>query len=203
MSAYVVGITGGIATGKTNVTDALKHAGAQVVDADEISRALTREGGSALPAILAAFGESVFADANPAHLVLDRKKLGALVFSHAGKKAQLESILHPRIIDACRREILASPQAVVFLSAPLLYECGMESMCHEVWCTYIPPCEQLQRLMHRDQSTRQDALARMHSQMPAEEKKNRSDLVIHTGGSREESARQALHAYQRLLQRLK
>lgn len=203
MRKYVVGITGGIATGKTNVTDALRHAGAIVIDADEISRSLTQEGGSALPVLLQHFGKAVFACADPAHLVLDRKALGKLIFSDTQKKALLEQLLHPLIIGETKFQLDRIPNGVVFVSAPLLFECGMEKMCDEVWCTYIPPEEQLNRLMQRDHLSREDALARIQSQMSAEEKKDKSTLVINTSGTREESAAQARLALSALQDRLK
>ena len=201
MRKYVVGITGGIATGKTNVTDTLKKAGAHVVDADEVSRALTKDGGTALESIRAHFGDGVFSQTAPV-LKLDRKKLGSVIFTDAEKKQLLESLLHPLIIGCCRQEVLSSPDPIVFLSAPLLYECGMEKMCDEVWCTYLPEDMQLARLMERDRSTEEEARMRMQSQMPAREKRDRAQFIILTQGTREESAEKALRAYSELKQRI-
>ncbi len=177
----VIGITGGIASGKTNLTDALLEAGENVIDADVISRRLTADGGEALPAVRAAFGDGVFHGAS-----LDRKALGRIVFASGEKREQLESILHPMI----KRAILKAVQqakGVVFLSAPLLYECGLESICDRVWCAYIPREEQLRRLMARDSLSMEEAALRLESQMPPEEKAKRADLVIPTDGTIEES----------------
>ena len=201
MRKYIVGITGGIATGKTNVTDALRNAGAHVVDADEISRSLTKDNGEALPDIYQLFGEKVFVSVQP-DMILDRKALGNIIFSDADKKAQLEKLLHPWIIRRCQEEMHSSPHPIVFLSAPLLYECGMEKLCDEVWCTYLPEDMQIARLMNRDQISEQDARARMNSQMPAGEKRDRAQLVIDTRFTREESAQQALQAFRALKERI-
>ena len=196
MTRYVVGVTGGIASGKTNITDALKAIGAHVIDADEISRSLTVPGGKALPLIRKAFGDQVFSGEN-----LDRKRLGQLIFSDAGKRETLNALMHPMILKETW-EAVERQEGIVFVSAPLLYELGMEKKCHEVWCTYIPHEEQVTRLMHRDQISAVDAEKNIASQMPAEEKMRRANLVINTLGTKEESARLALQAYQRLQEKL-
>ena len=196
MTRYVVGVTGGIASGKTNITDALKAIGAHVIDADEISRSLTVPGGKALPLIRKAFGDQVFSGEN-----LDRKMLGQLIFSDAGKREALNALMHPMILKETW-EAVERQEGIVFVSAPLLYELGMEKECHEVWCTYIPHEEQVTRLMHRDQISALDAEKKIASQMPAEEKMRRANLVINTLGTKEESARLALRAYQRLQEKL-
>ena len=120
MNRYVIGITGGIACGKTNLTDALTSLGAAVIDADEVSRALTAPGGEALAPIRAAFGDGVFREGK-----LDRRALGGIVFSDPDKKKKLEDILHPMIRDRISF-LLDKSEGIVFLSAPLLFECGYE-----------------------------------------------------------------------------
>ena len=199
MSAYVVGITGSIATGKTNVTDALIKHGACVVDADVISRDLTKKSRLALFRILLCFGPGVFSSLNPLHPALNRKKLGEQVFSAEQKRLRLNRITHPMILRRCRRALKRAHAPVVFLSAPLLFECGMEKMCHEIWCTYVSEDEQLRRLTAREGITAQDALLRIRSQMPALKKAQKAHFVIDTSGTRDESARQALDRYQDLL----
>lgn len=197
MSAYIVGITGGIACGKTNLTDALRRAGADVVDADEISRALTAAGGRALPGIRALFGDGVFVGDT-----LDRRALGKIVFSDDAQRKKLESLLHPLIFDEMER-FAAGREGAVFWSAPLLYECGMDKKCREVWCAYVPRKEQLLRLRTRDGLSRREALARMDSQWPALKKARLADRVIRTDGTCEESAQQVLALYRALEERLR
>ena len=193
MSVLIVGITGGIACGKTNLTDALLGAGVRVVDADEVSRALTAPGGKGLPALREAFGDGVF-DGE----ALNRRALGEMVFADPEKKTRLNACLHPLILAECRRLIDGTGEGVVFLSAPLLYECGMDAWCDRVWCAYVPQKEQLRRLMARDRLTRGAALRRIRSQMPALEKARRSQAVIRTDGSPAQSAEKVLALYRAL-----
>ena len=190
---YVIGLTGGIASGKSNLSAALHALGAEVIDADRISRALTAPGGPALPAIRAAFGNSFFHGEE-----LDRKALGRLVFSDPEALNRLNGLTHPLILQEIRERLRALEQAgvpVCVLDAPLLYEAGLDSLCDTVWCAWLPKEQQIRRLRERDGLTRKEAKRRIASQMPPREKKRRSDLVIDTRGSREESAAQAEKAY--------
>ena len=193
----IIGITGGIACGKSNLTGALKKAGAHVIDADEISRNLTADGGKALQEIRSAFGNAVFDGEK-----LNRRALADLIFTDEEKRKQLNGILHPLVFQEISRQMkLAreSKEKVVFLDIPLLYETGAERLCDAVWCAYIPGEEQITRLMLRDGITREKALDKIHSQMSALDKKNRADKVIDTSGTPEESARIVLQLYHDLL----
>ncbi len=175
---YVIGLTGGIACGKTHVAGALRGLGVPVLDADVISRALTAEGGEALPQIREKFGERVFDGER-----LDRRALGEIVFADAQARAALEDIIHPLVIERMRRETQEGSARIVGWDVPLLYECGMDRLCDEVWCVHVPPREQLRRLMRRDGLTRAQAMARIDSQQPLAEKKQRADHLIDTAGS--------------------
>ena len=196
MSAYVIGLTGGISTGKSNLSSALKRAGAKVIDADEISRSLTAPGGDALPLIRQAFGNRVFEGEN-----LDRRALGELVFGNPEKRQILNGIVHPMVFEKTRAEIAASEEPVI-LDVPLLFECGMDEWCDEIWCAYVPQKIQAKRLMARDGLSYRQAMNRIHSQMPTLEKAKRADRVIRTTGSREESAQIVLSLWQETLQKL-
>lgn len=182
MSRYVIGLTGGIACGKTNLSNALRAHGVPVVDADQISRALTAEGGEALPALRAAFGDGVFDGEK-----LDRAALAKVVFSDEKKRETLNRILHPLIFAQMRRQIDACDGPVV-LDVPLLFETGLDGWCDEVWCAYVPQKEQVKRLVKREHISQREALRRIHSQMPTREKAKRSRRVIRTVGSKEDSA---------------
>lgn len=172
---YIVGLTGGIACGKSHVARFLRDLGVPVIDADAISRSLTAEGGEALPAIRAAFGDGVFSGET-----LDRRALGEVVFGDAEKRKKLEDILHPLIIARMQRETEASGRPIVGWDVPLLYETGIDARCGEVWCVYITASEQLRRVMRRDRLTENQAKARIKSQMPMEEKKTRAAHLINT-----------------------
>lgn len=197
MSA-VIGLTGGIATGKSHLSDVLRAEGARVVDADRISRALTAPGGPALLLIRQAFGDGVF-DGD----ILNRRALGARVFADPAELARLNGLLHPMIGQEIRRQLeeaSAQGEAVVFLDAPLLYEAGLDKLCGEVWCAWIPRKTQLMRLMARDGLSRREALQRMNSQMSAWEKRRRADRWIDTRGTMEESADQVRRLYRQMLE---
>ena len=172
---YIVGLTGGIACGKSHVARFLRDLGVPVIDADALSHALTAPGGEALPAIRAAFGEGVF-DGE----VLDRRALGEAVFADAEKRKKLEEILHPLIIARMRQATRESGAAIVGWDVPLLYETGMDRECGEVWCVYITPEEQKKRVMRRDGLNGEQARSRIASQMPLSEKKARAAHTINT-----------------------
>ena len=175
---YVLGLTGGIACGKSYVARLLRQRGIPVLDADAISHSLTADHGEALPAIRAAFGDRVFdGDA------LNRRALGNLVFSDAAARRQLEEILHPMIIGRMQRETENADAALVAWDVPLLYETGMDAQCDEVWCVSVPPGMQVRRVMRRDGLSRTQAVQRMQSQMPLAEKRRRADHVIDTSGN--------------------
>ena len=179
---YVVGITGGIASGKTAATDFLEEQGALVLDADVESRALTAENGEALPMIREKFGDGVFNEDG----TLNRRALGEIMFASEEQRHALEGILHPMIQHRIVQRIRQAGQNGVpflFLSVPLLFETGMDALCDETWCLTLDPDEQLARLMERDGLTRSEAEARIASQMPLEEKERRASLIIRTNRS--------------------
>lgn len=193
MKGRVIGLTGGIACGKTNLSNALRAHGVRVIDADEISRALTAEGGAALPAIRAAFGDEVFSGG-----ALDRRALGQMVFGDEEKLRRLNDILHPMIFEAMRREMEAAQGEHVVLDVPLLYETGLDAWCDEVWCAWTPQKDQLRRLMKRDGLTRKEALRRIRTQLSPREKARRAKQVIRTDGSKETSASIVLSLWQQI-----
>ena len=195
---YIVGLTGGIACGKSHVSRELRALGVPVMDADAISHGLTAPGGAALPAIQEAFGEGVFEGET-----LNRKALGALVFSDDEKRRQLEGILHPLILQTMLQETAASSAPIVAWDVPLLFETGLDQQCDEVWCVYITPGEQLRRVMRRDHLSQQAAQARIDSQMSMEEKKNRATHRISTMGARADTRRHVRGLLRDLQRRLK
>ena len=198
---YVIGLTGGISTGKTNISAALKEIGAYVADADEISHALTAKNGAALPAIRKAFGDKVF-DGD----TLNRRALGSIIFSDEQSRETLNNILHPMIFERIKEDIRHAEQKgfpAVILDVPLLYETGYDKICHEIWVSYVPQKEQLKRLCERDGITQKQALQKIRSQMPAIEKKRRADRVINTSGTLEESAAIAQKMYRETLEKIK
>ena len=178
----VLGLTGGIACGKSNISQTLAELGAVIVDGDLLSRELTAPGGAALPAIRDAFGDGVFHPDG----TLNRRALGAVVFADDAARAQLDGLMQPMLRELILRRIeeaRSSGAAVCVLDMPLLYEKELDVLCDRVWCAYIPRATQLERLMQRDGFTLEEAEMRLNSQLPAEEKAARADVVIDTSGS--------------------
>ena len=195
MSKYVIGLTGGIACGKSNISRSLKAAGVPVIDADEISRNLTAAGGPALPAIREKWGEKVFDGEE-----LNRRALSDIVFSDPAAREALNAIIHPLVLSEIHRK-MDETEGPVVMDVPLLYEVGMDSWCDEIWCAYAPQKEQVRRVRKRGQITYAEALRRIHSQMPVMEKRRRADHMIRTTGTKEESGRMALALWRDALAR--
>ena len=143
MSKYVIGLTGGIACGKSNISRSLKAAGVPVIDADEISRNLTASEGPALPAIRARFGDQVFDGEE-----LNRRTLSDIVFSDPAARDDLNAIIHPMVLREIHRQMEETDGPVV-MDVPLLYEVGMDAWCQEIWCAYAPQKEQVRRVRKR------------------------------------------------------
>ena len=177
----IIGLTGGIACGKSTISLTLAELGAVIIDGDVLSRKLTAANGAALPAIRAAFGDGVFHPDG----TLNRRALGAVVFADDAARNRLDAIMQPMLREMILHGIedaRSSGAAACVLDMPLLYEKDLDSLCDQVWCAYIPQSIQLQRLMERDGFTLEEAEARLRSQLPAKEKAARADVVIDTSG---------------------
>ena len=176
---YVIGLTGGIGSGKSEAARYLKELGAAHLDADEISRALTGPDGAALPEIRRVFGDAAF-DADGA---LDRASLGRLVFGNEPARRALEGIIHPLVQREMLERMDAAAQAgtdVVILDVPLLFETGMDALCDETWALYVEREAQIARVVARDGLTPEEAEARIDSQLSAEERNARATHAINT-----------------------
>jgi len=204
---YIVGLTGGIATGKSTVSNYLRHLGARVIDADEVAHQVTLPGAEGFSKLVEAFGTDVV---NPDGS-LNRKKLGQIVFNNEEALSVLNAIVHPLVISQIRSmiEILArdsegsGQSPCVILDVPLLFETGLDRMCNEVWVVAVGPDTQIKRLMERDGYTREEALSRIRAQMPLEEKIRRAGKVIDNSGSRRATRKQVRDLFLGLERRLK
>lgn len=182
----VIGLTGGIASGKSSVADFFSGHGVPVIDADQLSREAVMPGSDGLRDIVSRFGSGLLA----ADGTLDRKRLGTLVFGDADKRRQLEAILHPAIKRLAEERIAAAAAAgaqVVMYMAPLLIEAGATDRVDEVWVVTVRPEIQLERLMKRDGISRQEAQRIIDSQMPLAEKERHGRLVIDNSGTPRET----------------
>ena len=182
-----IGLTGSIACGKSAVSQYLRELGYFVADADAISRSLTAPGGRALPLLREAFGDGIF-DGD----VLNRRRLGDIVFGDADRRAQLNAILHPLILSTFQAELEAhdAPDALVFGDVPLLYECNMAQMFDRIMVVSAPRETQIARLLARDGLSREDAERRIDAQMPLAQKCALADAVIDTDGPMENTRAQ-------------
>jgi len=185
-----IGLTGGIATGKSTVASMLQRKGAPLVDADVIAREVVEPGSPVLGRVAERFGSDILlADGS-----LNRKKLGAIVFADPTQRKALESLLHPPI-RALMKERMALlerqyPDKPVIVDVPLLYESGLEAMFDAVMVVYVPAELQRERLKQRDGLTEEQAEQRLAAQLPIEEKRRRADFVIDNAGTLEETLRQ-------------
>ncbi|MFB9278055.1 dephospho-CoA kinase [Cohnella cellulosilytica] len=185
-----IGLTGGIATGKSTVAKLLTERGALLIDLDKIAREVVEPGQPALLAIAERFGQAVLQPDGS----LDRKRLGSIVFADSAERKALEAITHPAI-RAVMKERMArgeteEPDRLVVVDVPLLYESKLESYFHRVMVVYAPRETQLDRLIERDGLSREEAEQRLAAQMDIEEKKRRADVLIDNGGTPEETNRQ-------------
>ncbi|MDH4164506.1 MAG: dephospho-CoA kinase [Nitrospirota bacterium] len=194
----LVGLTGGIASGKSIVTHMLRELGAHVIDADKIVHELLAPGQDANREVIEHFGQEVRLSDG----AIDRRKLGDIVFSDPDKRAWLNKCIHPRVYQAyharARHIIERDPSAIVVLDAALLIETGYHKKMDRVIVVYAAPQDQLTRLMMRDHFTEEHALARIRSQMPLEEKRAVADYVIDNQGTREETEVQVRALFERL-----
>jgi dephospho-CoA kinase len=195
----LVGLTGGIATGKSTVSAMFAHLGAKVVDADLLAREVVMPGQPAHGQIVDEFGAEVLqADGQ-----LDRKRLGAIVFADAAKRRRLEQITHPAI-RARQQRILSvyeeeAFEGVVIWDVALLIETGGVKGMDKVVVVAADPATELARLMARDGLSEDEASRRIASQMPVAEKAKLADYVIDNAGARAETERRVREVYRALL----
>ncbi|KAF8195120.1 dephospho-CoA kinase-domain-containing protein [Pholiota molesta] len=181
----VVGLTGGIATGKSTVSALLKASHVPVVDADVIARQVVEPGTPALAKIRKEFGDEVlFPDGS-----LDRKKLGSVIFADETKRKKLNQIVHPAVRKQMLWQVLKlwiTGNKYCIMDVPLLIEGGLWEWVGKVVLVYCSDELQLQRLMQRDGSSKEDASSRLNSQLPITEKVAYADVVIDNSGSKQE-----------------
>lgn len=215
--ATVVGLTGGIATGKSTVSTLFRAHGVPIIDADVLARAVVEPGTPALAAIVRAFGAGVLTPDG----ALDRPALGRIVFADEAKRKTLNAIVHPAVRRAMFWAVLRHwwrGERVCVLDVPLLIEGGLWKWVGRVvvvyWCVHLLPPSgvlvrstfssgssaeiQLQRLMKRDSSSREDASARLNAQLPIAEKIQYADIVLDNSGSPQDLERQVEQLVQRL-----
>jgi dephospho-CoA kinase len=187
-----VGLTGGIASGKSTVARILVGKGARLIDFDELSHAIEETEKPVWKQIVRHFGEGIL----QADRTIDRRKLGDIVFADREKLDLLNRLVHPAVFQEWHRRIeeirTKQPNAIVLSDIPLLIEAGMKPMVDLILLVYVPPEEQIVRLIARNGYSRKDAEKRIASQMPIGEKLPHADLVVRNDGS-QETTRKALN----------
>ncbi|MGB1621968.1 MAG: dephospho-CoA kinase [Synechococcus sp.] len=177
-----IGLTGGIASGKSSVGKLLAARGWPVLDADQLARDVLSAGSSATAAVLARH-PGVRLDGNS----IDRAALGHIVFHDATERAWLNGLIHPEVRRRFERDLEHHAMATtVVLMIPLLFEAGLTDLCSEIWLVDCDEQQQLERLMRRNQLSREDAEARMAAQWPLSRKRPLADVVINNRGEPED-----------------
>lgn len=196
----IAGLTGSIATGKSTVSGMLRQLGAVIVDADRIVRDLQRPGEPAWREIVEFFGEEILLPTRE----LDRAKLGGLVFGNEELRAALNGIVHPLVRMERDKQteaaFQANPQAVVIWDVPLLIETGIYREVEKTIVVYVDAETQLERLLKRDELTREQAEQRMAAQMSIEDKRAYADYLIDNRGSLADTEEQVRTVWQQLCQ---
>ena len=192
----IIGLTGGIASGKTTVTRILERLGAAVVDADQLAREAVMPGTAGHRAIVETFGAGILLPDG----AIDRKALGRLIFADPAARRKLEAITHPAIASLAEQRLATLRERgakVAFYVAPLLIEAGVSGRVDEIWVVYVDRETQLARLIARDGITRKEAEQRLAAQMPMEEKAARGTVVIDNRGGPGELERRVVTLWER------
>jgi dephospho-CoA kinase len=190
----VLGVTGGIASGKSVVADMLGDLGAVVVSADGLSREIVAPGSQVLDRLVEAFGSRILSFDG----TLDRDYLGELVFSDDGARQRLNAITHPAIAELAETrlaELRRQKVPLVVYEAPLLFEAGAESRVDQVLVVIVDPDQQLERLSARDEISRTSAVERVATQWPQARKLAQADFVIDNSSTLEETRCQVESLY--------
>ena len=197
-SSKYFGLTGGIACGKSTVAGFLADLGAHVIDADRIAHEALRPSGPVFEAVVQSFGREILDEAG----VIDRRKLGAIVFAEPQKLYKLNAITHPAII--ARIDKMAAdfrqqdPRGVIVVEAALIFEAETSAIFRKIIVAWCRPEQQLERLVSRPGFSREQAERRIAAQMHVDEKRRRADFVIDCSGTLEKTRAQVSSIYPKL-----
>jgi len=195
----LLGLSGGIASGKSTVSDMLEKLGAPLIDFDHLARVVVEPGRPAHAGIVAYFGRQVLCEDG----TLDRKKLSSIVFGDLEKRKKLENFTHPAIFDEFFKAVAAiiaqRPEAVIQVSVPLLFELNLSFLFDKLMVVYVPPEIQVQRLTKRDGISAGEARNILNAQLPIDEKKGYADFVIDNSGDLDKTRAQVEAAWAALV----
>ncbi len=189
----VIGLTGGIAAGKSTVSEVLRAAGAAIIDADTVGHEAYQPGTATHADLVAAFGDGIVAETGE----IDRRRLGAIVFADPEQRLRLQAIVWPRMKEMMRERLdtlAAAGSEIAVIEAAVLIEADWLDLVDEVWVVQVPEEVAMQRLITRNGFTAEDALARIRAQLSNEERARRARVVIDNSGSVEDARRQVMAA---------
>ena len=192
-----IGVTGGIATGKNLVTNYFKELGCYIIDADEIYHELIYPGKPLWKKLVEEFGSTILHSQN----MIDRKRLGDIVFNNKEALKKLNSITHNEIIKKIeeRAKLHENDYKIIVINAALLIEAGAKKIVDKVIVVWTDEQTQLERLMKRDNISKNEAEKRIKSQMSLKEKLKYADYVINNNGSKEQTKKQVIDLYKELI----
>ncbi len=191
---YIIGLTGNIATGKSVVRRMLEHLGAYTIDADSLGHRAIAKGAPGYQPVLDLFGKWIIGKDGE----IDRSRLAGLVFRDPVALEQLEDIVHPLVEQAVDIFIRRARQKVVVVEAIKLLESGLKTSCNTIWVTYAPENIQVERLMRKRGMSREQALERIHAQLPQSEKIAAAAVVIRNSGSYDDLWKQVSEAWKQV-----
>ena len=180
-----IGITGGIASGKSFVCSQLKQMGYPLIDCDQINKELQQIGEPIYNEIVKCFGDSCLNDDK----TINKTKLGKLIFENKEERIKLNKIAHPLIVEEMKKRI-SKYDGIVFVEIPLLFETKLEYLCDKIICVFVDELTQINRLMKRDGIEYEYTINKIKSQMPIEYKKEKSDYLIDSSLGFEETKKQ-------------
>jgi dephospho-CoA kinase len=204
LKVLIVGLTGGIVSGKSTVARMFRQLGADIIDADNIARAIVQPGEKAWKNIVHYFGKEILKD----NQEINRKELARIVFADKEKLEKLNKITHPEIVAIIKNKIEemrskdSSDGTICIVEVPLLFEANLEGMMDKIIVVYLNREEQIKRLLIRNSLTQEEAINRIDSQIPMEKKLKKADYVIDNGASLGHTRIQVKQIWQELRQLL-
>ncbi|MBS4194964.1 dephospho-CoA kinase [Lederbergia citri] len=185
----MIGLTGGIASGKSTVSKMLKERGFTILDADIAARVVVEPGQKAYKQIIESFGRDILNKDKS----INRSKLGSIIFNDVEKRKTLNSIVHPAVrecLNLWKNEAIEKGKKTIIYDIPLLYESNLTYLVEKVIVVFVDPDIQLKRLLNRNNLSKEEALARISSQLPLKEKVERADVAVDNNGTMDETERQ-------------
>ena len=199
---YVIGLTGGIASGKSSIAKRLEKLGAEIINADIVGHSVYEPGTRAYNEIIAGFGNEILNSDGS----INRKRLGSIVFSDSEKLQELNSIIWPRIMERIKElvsELAAKGAQVCVVEAALLLEAGWDEVVDEIWVSAIPEAEAIKRMNERNGLSEEEAKKRLASQLKNKQRVSKANVVLSTLWKPEYTQKQVEKAWKGLQERMK